>query len=101
MTRLLLVLDCWLVFSGTYAAPGRAEDDEDDEDGLVSPLLSLAVSLGGVIVTVVSSLLPCDGLPLAEDCDGGGHVPFYLSLDVHLGLKLGFWNNFLLFSGLR
>ena len=95
----------------------------------MSPLLSLAVSLGGVIATVVSSLLPCDGLPLAEDCDGGGlvpvllrravchgivlgiprakdvavggHVPFFLSLDVHLGLVLGFWHNFLLFSRLR
>ena len=67
----------------------------------MSPLLSLAVSLGGVIVTVVSSLLPCDELPLAKDGAVGGHVPFFLSLDVHLGLVLGFWHNFLLFSGLR
>ena len=68
-----------------YAPPasslhGLLSCDKDvDGDGLVSPLLSLAVSLMGVLVTVVSSLLPCDELPHAKDCDGGGHVPVLLS----------------------
>ena len=95
----------------------------------MSLLLNLAVSLGRATPPVVSSLLPCGGLPLAEDCDGGGlesalfsravchgmvlrlplaedcarggQVPFFLSLGVHLGLVLGFWETFCLFSGLR
>ena len=87
------------------------------------------MSIGGAIATVVSSLLPCGGLPLpevcdrgglvpvllsravchgillrlplAEDGDGGGQVPFLLSLGVHLGLILRVGHTFLLFSGLR
>ena len=37
-----------------------------DEGGLVASLPSLAVSIRGVLITVVSSLLPCEELPRAK-----------------------------------
>ena len=43
--------------------------------GLVAPVHGLAVGIGWELVTVVSSLLPCDELPPPEDCDRGGQVP--------------------------
>ena len=67
--------------------PEHNDDDDagceyrvgDDEDGIVSLLLNMAMSIGGAITTVVSSLLPCGGLPLPEVCDRGGLVPVLLS----------------------
>ena len=123
--------------SSMYGSLPEDDDDDDagceyrvgdDEDGIVSLLLNMAMSIGGAITTVVSSLLPCGGLPLPEVCDrgglvhvllsravchgmililplaedgaGGGQLPFLLSLGVHLGLILRVGHTFLLFSGL-
>ena len=75
--------------------------EDCDGGGHVSGLLSRAMCLGMVLVTVVSCLLLCDRLPLAKDGAVGGHLPVFLSLAVCLGLVLDFGHNFLIFTGLR